>query len=882
MLTQINTYEGVPVGSANFEDFLEYVRGFLGANFGFSTNVLANSGGYFADDDFVFSTFGSSSSQSTQMYAFLPQTKDFGSLFGELDNEYYRFETLGPSSATPQVYEWELLPTNGNEISTGYRFQNVDFTNKSLPYNPINLTDTLASYGYNYISYNGVEQNSSNYSVNFSIPGSGQFREQNIDVVKINVGAESPRPVNSSGRFNGGLGYSQGSGITHAELSSEFNNRLEFPYTNFSLGGHIVLTRSVGLENYYVYLPEDTSSGEEVASGTYKVINKSRGIIEVDITQNQLNSLVDDSETFADILTEMDFFVVSVEQLLVDRQGSVTNYRTRYGDVYDGEDSEVLLARLVFDGDVYQITEIDSTNYVSSSGSNLLQDNTGQYDDSTILAFRYDTLPDLTSYRSAQQNRYVPDTFQLFFHSGILVSDVGGSQNQIRSFVEQNPSSWYNQKSANAQYYPVNRGMSTYVSYITAAEAGNFSSDISTFTPTETFRIVDTISLKALSDVYGPLGSTQFDVYYGVNPSGVDDTILKFDSATGNFIARKHILSELNDVGTTPPNPGQVLTYNGTNWVPQSLSGGGGVLGYDALNRAGDTLYAGGRLRYTDNMPSSGTYDNNILTNVEYVDGSLSDHNSTTNVHDARSTATASRIVIRDSSARAAFANPASATDTSQNAATANWINTVASTTGPTANRIARRDSSGRLEAADPSTQIAGSNGNSDVVTANWMFDWSSTGADADHLIRRDGSGRAQVQNPSASLDIANKSYVDSQISANSIPQSSGSGPCQGISHISRTYTGSWISVGHLFIVEGIVDTNGDEPHFRGPQLPSGTYSVITAWGIMKFTSNTTGEISLHQGNMYRFDSGTRRPEIEFRTSRTGSVYATWIVRKTS
>ena len=81
MITRLNTYEGVPLGAGNFEEYLAYVRSFLGANFGFSTNIMGNDGGFFESDLFVYTSKGAA--PQSGIHAFSPSgSVEAGNLFG--------------------------------------------------------------------------------------------------------------------------------------------------------------------------------------------------------------------------------------------------------------------------------------------------------------------------------------------------------------------------------------------------------------------------------------------------------------------------------------------------------------------------------------------------------------------------------------------------------------------------------------------------------------------------------------------------------------------------------------------------------------------------------------------------------------------------------
>jgi len=708
MLTQINTYEGVPVGSKNIEDFFEYVRGFLGANFDFSTDLATGNGGYFSKDDFSFVLKGDPVSNTTSATFFQPSLENTANIFGRFDNEYYKFKTLGPISSDPKVYMWELLPTQ-NSASTSsnvYIFENTDFSNKPLPYNPVayvssdevasfadlttpysaqqngvytvsitvndsntqqyditlngvdlgfveeyaggNVTDIFVfnvtgvnasdniglnnnvgvtsvtiSYraevfpGYSAITYNGITQvKSSGYQNNISTTPN-EFRTQSLNFTRLFYGAESPVPIDQFEKFNKNVlyGSNDANGISYNELNSLFNNEFYFPYTNFTLGSHIVLVRENNLgEKNYVYLPKDLPNTTSVTSGTYRVLDSSEGAIQLNISENQLNNLIFSNESFTDLADKQEnirFFVVSAEQLLVDRRNDITNYRSRYGRVYTGQDSLVELLSVEQTGEVITVNSTFNS-VVTSEGDNLLRDAIQEYENATVLALRYPATPNISEYTRVQNTRFIPDTFQLYFTAGI---PGVANQNNVRAFVEQNDSSWYNQASSDGSFNPVNRSVSTYISY--ALESELDESSIEFFNPANVFSISDLLELQLLGDVKNLNGSSGFGV-------SEDQTILKYNSNSngGEFIATEHTLANLNDVNFSNVAINQVLTFNGSSWVAKTISGNGGILGFTPV---GVGTPINGKLEYVPGAAIDENDSNLTLANKGYVDNAITE-----------------------------------------------------------------------------------------------------------------------------------------------------------------------------------------------------------------------------------------------------------------
>lgn len=786
MITKLNTYEGVPIGGSNFSDFMDYIRGFLGANFGFSTNALTNEGGFFDADNFLYDT--RTGAGGNEAVFFTPVGKEEGNFFGRLDTEYFRFNVLTNDGAVePQVYKWTTLATENSSGNTQtIAFENLSIAERQLPYRPL-YKDFFDDYAYGYldIRFNGIFQESDKYSIVYPYDGLN-FSGQSVTFSLLRLGAESPLPI-KDGRYDGNFIDPQNSTITRAYFRNNYDSTLTFEHTNFSLdfGAHVILWRSVSGSNKFSYIPQDLSSSEDVASGTFKVLDYSKGIIKLNITNAQLQTLVFDGETFTDLDTELNFTVISAEQLKEENVGGVQYYYTRYGNVYNGESQDAILAEYIFDGNNNIVREIPQSDYFSGIGDLLLQDVNGRYTDGVVLGIKYYAIPNSEELEKVQRNRYKPDTFQFYFHLG-LVKSAAVPNTEVRCFLEQNPSSWYNRDVLDSEYFPVNRTNETYHTFLTANEAGNVGF-VGTFDPNQAFKIVDTIGLADLNDI-GSVGPNQ---------------ILLRNALGTDFIGSDYTLSALLDTNITSPVANNLLRYSGGMWINSTRP-----LALQDIE---------GNITYSSAISSAlgSSTPANVLVSKGYVDsvaggvgGDISFHVNATDVHDARSTATASRIIIRDTNARAQVGtstnNP---TSNSQDIVNVDWIRTN-STNLKTANTIARRDSGGRLRvqtASDPDDAIpkaqfdihvngtgtavhgatsgaslstimardGAANSNvgtsvngptstsTQIVNVNWIRINSTNAATANTLVRRDSSGRLKAATPSASDDVATKSYVD-------------------------------------------------------------------------------------------------------------------------
>lgn len=725
MIVKLNTYEGVPIGGSNFSDFLSYVRGFLGANFGFSVNALDNQGGYFEDDAFVYTWYPATG--GNEAVFFVPSDKEIGSLFGKKDGEFFRFEVKNASVEAPQSYKWTVLLTDHSESeSTRLLYENnLSPAVKQLPYRPLRLVDgSYYSHGYHDVRVNGIPQNLGSGDVSFFYSTtSPDYARQEFSLNQLTLGAEHPEPM-LNGRYDPSF-VDPENGISKSVFSSEHDSTLSFEHTNFSLdfGAHILLWRKVGSSNKFAYVPQDLGSSSQILPGHFKVLDFARGTIKLNISSSQLNSLLLDGESVSDVNTDITFVVVSAEHLKEESLGGVGHYYTRYGKIYSGDSSGVLLAEYIFDGVQNLVRQIPESDYFSSIGDLLLQDTNRRYDDGVILGIRYKAIPISGELEKSQLTRYRPDTVQFYYSSGII-KQSSIPNNTVRCIIETNPSSWYNRDVLDAEYFPVNRTVEAYYSLIFSYEEGMFEES---FNPDSPFKIVDTVGLEDLNDVSGI--STGDVVYYDGS----------------SFVGRGFRLENLLDVQSGTPSNNSLLQYRTSpspaQWRHRTLTQ---VLSGESISAA---------INYTTAV-SNGLSSAAATTLVSkgYVDGlmgttggDLQSHISATDVHGSRPNLS----LINDDIL-----------------------------TSPALNRIIRRDSLGRAQvftsSATPSTSTAQKY---DIVNVKWIGDWSTSlfyeiddesGGGlfgSNRLIRRDIQGRAQVNHPTSGSPlqtIATKGYVDS------------------------------------------------------------------------------------------------------------------------
>lgn len=887
MITRLNTYEGVPLGAGNFEEYLAYVRSFLGANFGFSTNIMGNDGGFFESDLFVYTSKGAA--PQSGIHAFSPSgSVEAGNLFGREGGEFYRFSVLNAVSEIPHVNRWEILATDAAQLGLGsFRFENTSPTAKQLPYRPVRtFDDNVYSYGYYAITLNGIPQ--TDYS--FTFTGSGaQFRTQTIDLNTLSLGAEYPVPI-KDGRFDS-TGIDRE--FTYHSLRNNYDSTLTFANTNFGIdnGGHILLYREGGASNRYVYIPQDVSSLPDPEPGTYKVVDAARGIIKLNVTGAQVMQLAHDGEIGFNWET-VEFGVVSAEQLQEATVGGVNSFFSRYGGVYTGNTSTANVVSYIYDGQEHIVTQVPEGDLATGAGSTLLRDTSGAYGDSLMLAIYYEAAGIHTEFELSQTSRYSPDTFQLYYSPGIIRIEAPNTSS-ISAVVEHNPISWYNRDVLDAGYYPVARANQTLYSMLTVAEASNFSDGI--FNPDHAFQIVDNIALVNLNDVPSVFTAGQTIVYNGSSFDAVDFALQNLtDVSISHPEGARRVLS----FGlTTPITPS-------TKWEAATVPA---VLGYTPVNKGGDTGI--GRLTYTTNTspnPNSSAdewmlvprnyVDQAIAAITGDIDGGIGMHPgvNAVGVHGSTVNAVASRLVHRDSNRRAYVAAPAYALSTSapdsttqplssEGVVTTGWMYNNSSASNVN-NTLILRNGSGHASVADPtnSSHIANLGSvTSRISTHNSTYNahGATSASTAGRIILRDSNQQASIGTPSIDSHIANKGYVDSKLGNAGMFGASGNSPFGSGHVLSGNLLIVWASVGgqsYPANTSGGGTGNSDNRWARytvtDSQLNGKTVTLRSVWVSGFSQSNNKYSVELNQdARAEPGRTGTRAPYVETVTGNANS-----------
>ena len=391
------------------------------------------------------------------------------------------------------VLEWQTVGTGYNQadfVATGnfvYR--------KNIPTAPYRLIKEVSGgdfINYTYkidtgvmdLRYNGVPQTGTNSNdLRFYTAAqaskdryeskSGYIYDVGGNKVTLNtltLGAEYPHPL-YLGKYKFGTVEGQILSDWKANFgdSSGYINLL-FPYSNFgSFSAHIILRREA--DDYlegggiistvetpsYVYVKEDSTSGTSVREGCFKIMDRGRGIIRLNLSTTTLAGL---SKNTLDVPDAIRFSILSPEQLLESKgDDGIRRFKSRYGKVFTGSYIDTELVTVFYDYkttgfEVNRITEGIS----SDTNTDVLYIDRNANIKNIVLAIKY---PGATIFDAdSQKNKYIPDILSMFY---IPVTPYTPDISQIEGFVEINQTSWYNQDVINREYKPVSRADVTFV-----------------------------------------------------------------------------------------------------------------------------------------------------------------------------------------------------------------------------------------------------------------------------------------------------------------------------------------------------------------------------------------------------------------------------------
>lgn len=216
-------------------------------------------------------------------------------------------------------------------------------------------------------------------------------------------------------------------------------------------------------------------------------------------------------------------------------------------------------------------------------------------------------------------------------------------------------------------------------------------------------------------------------------------------------------------------------------------------------------------------------------------------------VQAAASIATVSAIMRRDVNGRAQVVDPSAAADIAtknyvdtQDTAHANLTTAHGAVSTATASKMMVRDAAGRASVADPSAST-------DIATKNYVDATAGTSAaTASALMRRDAAGRAQVATPSAAADIVTKSYAD----ANVLGAAPGSGWATVLA--AALSAGAWVAgMAGIAPPVGFVYIQGPNDTAPGTLYPGTTWSDVSpeeGGGVRRMKGGASPNIGPAQG----------------------------------
>ncbi len=201
----------------------------------------------------------------------------------------------------------------------------------------------------------------------------------------------------------------------------------------------------------------------------------------------------------------------------------------------------------------------------------------------------------------------------------------------------------------------------------------------------------------------------------------------------------------------TTDAPNRLYFDDGVAWFEVSSNGGGG---------AGAGLAVGGvGVEGVSTRSARADHTHPLPLATSSVSGAMSAADKA-KLDNATAAATASRVVIRDASGRAQFASPSVAAD----AATKSYVDgLLGGTAGADHTHSTVQITIGVFDPARLPSVTSVAQG-AMLAADKVKLDAAASTAGLNALVIRDAAGRAQFVNPAVAADVANKSYVDTQI----------------------------------------------------------------------------------------------------------------------
>jgi hypothetical protein len=449
MITKYNFYDGIPVGVREFQEYFDTIKKSANAALMFaffeSNEEVINStvGGYLENAPVVLKALPTGIAGSSA-YVLSGVNGSIGTLFLKGSAYFDTYEVpLVDGVDDVRVATWELLGTDGEYKIDG----NLHFTlaDNPLPLHVIRKVEggAVMERGLYDIRYNGIPQmnDASSFYDN-------DGRLADIRFSKLILGAEYPYPVLASKYVytsrHQSLSFFRSKFASNARLGY-FD--LMFPHSNFVVeGAIIILRRVVGNGNIlYLNVLEDTTPGPVIKPNRFKLVDKARGIVRFNLTDDfitnlKINALEPDAA--------VSFEIICPEILMEEISNNVVYYRSRYGGISYSASENAEILRYV---DTGSRLEPIATQKLSTSNNDVILSEKKTRTPSTILAVKYYADPIIDPKK--QTNKYIPDTFMLFFTNGIITPNPDG----VLGSLDINKTSWYNWDANISEYKPVNR-----------------------------------------------------------------------------------------------------------------------------------------------------------------------------------------------------------------------------------------------------------------------------------------------------------------------------------------------------------------------------------------------------------------------------------------